>query len=245
MTGTGSYFTATSVEDWTGAAIPAWVFMIVFLALFALFAWFHIELTARVLGVALITEVLALLVLAVGILVAGGGPDGFSAKLLNPTEIFDNPAAISASGRPRRASRCSERSGRGWASRWRPTTPRSPRTRTGSPRSRTARSSASASSTFISYMFVTGWPNGSAMIADQFEGKFGSAFLYPLVDEFVGSALTTVIEVLIITSCFACAMAFYNTSALLLRARPRGPGSRARSGARIPGATRPSWHRWS
>ena len=98
VTGTGSYFTATSVEDWTGAAIPAWVFMIVFLALFALFAWFHIELTARVLGVALITEVLALLVLAVGILVAGGGPDGFSAKPLNPTEIFDNPAAISVFG---------------------------------------------------------------------------------------------------------------------------------------------------
>ena len=64
VTGVGSYFAATTIEDWTGAAIPAWAYMILFLALMTGFAWFHIELTAKILGVALIAEVLVLLVLA-------------------------------------------------------------------------------------------------------------------------------------------------------------------------------------
>jgi amino acid transporter len=67
--------------------------------------------------------------------------------------------------------------------------------------------------TFISYMFVTGWGlTGSAQaVKDQFAGKYDSAF-YPLTDRFVGSGLTTIVQILIITSSFACAMAFYNTA---------------------------------
>jgi amino acid transporter len=224
VTGTGSYFTATSVEDWTGAAIPAWVFMIVFLSLFSMFAWFHIELTARVLGVALISEVLALLVLAVGILVAGGGPDGFSAKPFNPAELFDNSAAISVFGA---AAVGIALFGAFWS--WVGFEMAPNYAEESKDPHRIAKAATYGSViglgvfyTFISYMFVTGWGlNGSAQaIADQFEGKFGSAF-YPLADEFVGSGLTTIIEVLIITSCFACAMAFYNTGARYLYALGR------------------------
>jgi amino acid transporter len=71
--------------------------------------------------------------------------------------------------------------------------------------------------TFISYMFVTGWGlNGSAQaVADQFAGKFDSAF-YPLTDKYVGGGLTTIVQILIITSSFACAMAFYNTGSRYL-----------------------------
>ena len=36
---------------WSGIDIPAWVYMIIGLALISLFAWFHIELTAKILGV--------------------------------------------------------------------------------------------------------------------------------------------------------------------------------------------------
>ena len=59
------------------------------LALVSLFAWFHIELTAKILGVALICEVLALVVLAVGI-IAAGGAGRLQAAPLNPANIFDN-----------------------------------------------------------------------------------------------------------------------------------------------------------
>jgi amino acid transporter len=81
--GVMGYFASTSIAEWTGASIPAYVYMFGGLALMTGFAWFHIHLTARILGVALVAEVLALLVMCGGILVAGGGPDGFSAAPLN------------------------------------------------------------------------------------------------------------------------------------------------------------------
>jgi len=80
--GTMSYFASTSIDTWTGIDLPAWVYMAIGLAIMASLAFFHIELTAKVLGVALICEVLALLVLSIGVIVSGGGPDGFSASPL-------------------------------------------------------------------------------------------------------------------------------------------------------------------
>jgi amino acid transporter len=60
---------------------------------------------------------------------------------------------------------------------------------------------------------VSGWglPNAGQAVADQFNGKYASAF-YPLTDRFVGSGLTTLFEILIITGSFACQLAFYNTA---------------------------------
>ena len=98
VTGVGSYFASTSIEAWTGAAIPAWAYQILFLAMMTGFAWFHIELTAKILGVALVAEVLVLLVMSAGIIVNGGGPDGYSAAPLNPANLFDNDAAIAVFG---------------------------------------------------------------------------------------------------------------------------------------------------
>lgn len=97
VVGTTGYFAATTVEAFTGLALPAWVYMLVALGLMSMFAVFHIELTAKVLGVALITEVLVLVVLAVGVFAAGGA-EGFSLAPLNPVEIFGNSAAITVFG---------------------------------------------------------------------------------------------------------------------------------------------------
>ena len=105
--GVMGYFAATTVATLTGVDLPAWVYMLIGLALMSLFAWFHIELTAKVLGVLLIGEVLVLVVMAVAIF-AVGGAEGFSLAPLNPVNIFDNPAAIEVFGARRaRASRCS------------------------------------------------------------------------------------------------------------------------------------------
>ena len=61
--GTMSYFAATSIETWTGIDLPAYVYMAIGLAMMTSLAFFHIELTAKILGVALVCEVLALLML--------------------------------------------------------------------------------------------------------------------------------------------------------------------------------------
>ena len=214
VTGVGSYFASTSIEAWTGAAVPAWVYQIVFLALMTGFAWFHIELTAKILGVALVAEVLVLLVLCVGIIVGGGGPDGYSAAPLNPANIFDNDSAIAVFGA---AAAGIALFGAFWSWVGFEMAPNY------AEESRQPRKIAKAATygsviglgvfyVFVSYMFVSGWGlTGSAQaVADQFEGKYASAF-YPLTDKFVGAGLTTMVEILIITSSFACAMAFYNT----------------------------------
>jgi len=62
----------------------------------------------------------------------------------------------------------------------------------------------------LSYAYVTGWGlEGSVKaVSRPVQRAFASAF-YPLADRFVGHPLTVVIQLLAITSSFACAMAFY------------------------------------
>ncbi len=219
VTGVGSYFASTSIETWTGVSVPAWGYMILFLALMTGFAWFHIELTAKILGVALISEVLALLVMSVGIIAHGGGPDGFSAAPLNPANIFDNEAALKVFGA---AAAGVALFGAFWSWVGFEMAPNY------AEESREPKKIAKAATygsviglglfyIFISYMFVSGWglTGSSQAVADQFAGKYASAF-YPLATKFVGSGLSTILEILIITSSFACAMAFYNTGARYL-----------------------------
>ena len=234
----------------SASALPACVYMFGALALMTGFAWFHIELTARILGVALVAEVLALLVMCVGIIVTGGGPDGYSAAPLNPANLFDNDAAIEGlrrRGGRRRAS--SAPSGPGSASRWRPTTPRSRASRTRSPRRATYGSviGLGVFYIFVSYMFVTGWGlTGSAQaVADQFEGKYASAF-YPLTDKYVGSGLTTILaapdhhELVRLRDGL-----LQHRRALPVLARPRGRAAARARPRRTPSATGRSSPRWS
>jgi amino acid transporter len=219
VTGVGSYFASTSIDTWFGINIPAWGYMAFFLALMTVFAWFHIELTAKILGVALVCEVGALLILAIGIIVHGGGPDGFEAAPLNPANIFDNDAALKVFGA---AAAGVALFGAFWS--W-VGFEMAPNYAEESREPKKMMRAATYGSViglglfyiFISYMFVTGWGlTGSAQaVADQFDGKYASAF-YPLSDKFAGAWLTTLLEILIITSSFACAMAFYNTGSRYL-----------------------------
>ncbi len=214
VTGVTSYFASTSIDTWFSISIPAWAYQIVFLAMMTGFAWFHIELTAKILGVALVSEVIACIVLAIGVFAHGGGPDGLSAAPLNPADLFNNSAAIKVFGA---AAVGVALFGAFWS--WvgfemAPNYAEESRNP-----NRIAKQALYGSViglgifyVLISYVFVSGWGlNGSAQaVKDQFAGKFASAF-YPLTDKYVGHWLTTVFQLLIITSSFACAMAFYNT----------------------------------
>lgn len=218
VAGVMGYFAATSFDAWFGIDLPAYVYTFAALALMTAFSWFHIELTAKFLGVALVAEVLVLLVLAVAI-IAAGGDSGFSAKPLNPAEIFSNDAAIKTFGA---AAAGIALFGAFWSWVGFEMAPNY------AEESREPKKIAKAATygsviglgifyVFISYIFVTGWGVGGVApgVAGQFDGNYGSAF-YPLTDRYVGGAMTTVLELLVITSAFACAMAFYNTSARYL-----------------------------
>lgn len=216
--GTLGYFASGSVDDWLGIDLPGWVYSFLGLAVISLFGFFHIELTAKVLGIALVSEVIALLVLAVAV-IASGGADGLDARPLNPVDLFSNATAIQAFGASavgiaifaafwswvgfEMAPNYAEES-------------REPK--------RIAKVATYGSViglgifyVFISWVFVMGF--GDRGVGDgvnqQFQGKTASAF-YLLSDRYVGGGLTFALELLIITSSFACAMAFYNTSARYL-----------------------------
>jgi amino acid transporter len=212
------YFAATSLADWFGIDLPAWAYTLVALAAISAFGWFHIELTAKILGVALVAEVLALLVLAVGVLVAGGD-SGLSLTPINPAEAFGNDAAIRTFGA---AAAGVALFGAFWSWVGFEMAPNY------AEESRDPKRIAKAATygsviglgifyVFISWIFVIGWGMDRVApgVKGQFEGAYGSAF-YPLSDRYVGSGLTTVLQILIITSSFACAMAFYNTAARYL-----------------------------
>ncbi|WP_205698507.1 APC family permease [Conexibacter sp. SYSU D00693] len=216
--GSLGYFTATSFEAWFGIDLPGYVYTLLGLAVISAFGWFHIELTAKVLGVALVAEVLALTILAVGVLVAGGD-SGLSLSPINPVEVFDNEGAIQTFGA---AAAGVALFGAFWSWVGFEMAPNY------AEESRDPKRIAKAATygsviglgifyVFISWVFVMGWgTDGVAPAVNaQFEGEYGSAF-YPLTDRYVGGALTTGLEVLVITSSFACAMAFYNTAARYL-----------------------------
>lgn len=223
VVGVMGYFAATTVQSWTGVELPAWLYMALGLAVMSALAWFHIELTAKVLGVMLVAEVLALLVLGVAV-IAQGGAEGLSPTPLNPAEVFGNEGAIrvfgaAASGIALFAAFWS------WVG-----FEMAPNYAEESRDPRRAAVVATYGSViglgvfymFVSYAFVTGWGiNGSVQaVSDQFSGTYASAF-YPLADRYVGSGLTVVIQLLAVTSSFACAMAFYNTGARYLFALGR------------------------
>lgn len=223
VVGVMGYFAATSVQTWTGAELPAWLYMIVGLGVMSVLAWFHIELTAKVLGVMLVGEVLALLVLSVSVLVQGGA-EGLSAAPFNPAELFGNSGAIKVFG--------SAASGVAlFAAFWSWVGfEMAPNYAEESRNPRKIATIATYGSVIglglfyllCSYAYVTGWGLDGAVkaVSDQFNGVFASAF-YPLSDRYVGHPLTTLIELLAITSSFACAMAFYNTGARYLFALGR------------------------
>jgi amino acid transporter len=218
VAGVLGYFMSTTFDDWFGISISAWVYTFASLAAMSALAWFHIELTAKVLGVALVAEVLALFVLAVGVVISAGDA-GFTAAPLNPAELFDNDAAIKTFGA---AAVGIALFGAFWS--WvgfemAPNYAEESRDPKKIAKTATYASVIGLGLFYIvmSYVFVIGWgKNGVAPgVAGQFEGNYGSAW-YPLTDRYVGGGLTTVFELLIITSSFACAMAFYNTSARYL-----------------------------
>ena len=77
-----AYFANDAVNTIVGVNIPWLVFAIAAIVIIAALCHFHISLTAAILSVTLVSEVLVLFALAFSVIFKGGGPDGF---MLNKT----------------------------------------------------------------------------------------------------------------------------------------------------------------
>jgi amino acid transporter len=216
--GSMGYFASTTISDWTGLDLPGWFYSFLGLAIISAFAFFHIELTAKVLGVALIGEILVLAVFAVAVIVQGGA-EGLSLQPLNPAELFDNSTAVQAFGA---AAVGIALFGAFWS--W-VGFEMAPNYAEESKNPKKIAKIATYGSVIglglfyvlISWVFVMAWGKQGVGdgVSQYFAGEIASPF-YPVTDSFVGSGLTTMFQLLIVTGSFACAMAFYNTSARYL-----------------------------
>jgi amino acid transporter len=88
LVGIFSYFANSTFNEQLGIDIPWQVFAILMLAINATLAYFDINLAAKLLAVLLITEISVLAVMAVAVLVSGGGPDGIPLSPINPANAF-------------------------------------------------------------------------------------------------------------------------------------------------------------
>src|SRR5215211_7772193 len=78
-----SYFAATNFNDWFGWEIP-WIAFALFAAvLISVLCFFDVELSVKVLGFALIGEVIILAIFDLLVFGQGGGPDGIHVEALN------------------------------------------------------------------------------------------------------------------------------------------------------------------
>ncbi|MBO9532008.1 MAG: APC family permease [Solirubrobacteraceae bacterium] len=216
VAGALGYFASTSINAWFGIDLPGYVYSFLGLAIMAAFAFFDIELTAKVLGTALVAEVLSLTILGICVLFAGGGPDGVVLSGLSPAALFDNDSAIQVFGS---AAVGIALFGAFWS--WVGFEMAPNYAEESKDPKRIAKVATYGSVIglglfyiLMSLVFVSGWGKmGAAQaVADQFAGKYDSAW-YPLADHFGGGWLKFMFELLMITSSFACSMAFFNTGA--------------------------------
>src|SRR5215208_352691 len=78
-----SYFAATNFNDWFGWEIPWVFFALVAAALISVLCYFDVELSVRVLGFALIGEIIILTIFDLVVFGQGGGSDGIQFEGLN------------------------------------------------------------------------------------------------------------------------------------------------------------------
>lgn len=90
LVGIFAFFANAFFANRVGIEIHWMVFAALMLGLNALLTYFDISLTAKVLGIFLVSEILMLSLMAFSVLAHGGGPQGWSLNSLNPISGFDN-----------------------------------------------------------------------------------------------------------------------------------------------------------
>ncbi|MGI9187963.1 MAG: APC family permease, partial [Gaiellales bacterium] len=180
--------------------------------------FFHIEITARILGVALVLEFVALLIFGALTLIHGTGPSGLALDSLNPTNLFDgnNNLAIAGAGATGIGLFAAFWSWTGFEMAPNYAEEAKEPKKVMAPAMYSAVIGLGIVFVFVTWIFVlaAGKQGAIDLVNAQFAGEIGSAY-YPLTDNAltIGGKhpLTWVFELLIVTGSFACQMAFFNT----------------------------------
>ncbi|WP_448627639.1 APC family permease [Geodermatophilus sp. URMC 64] len=187
------------ISGYGGPSLPWWVWTFVVLAITGLLGYRHIELSSKVLGVLLVAEIAIVLVMNAGIIGHGGGPEGFSTAMFQPSQILSGSPGIGlmfaiagfigfeATAIFRDEARDPNR-----------TIPRA---------TYLALALIGVFYTVSSWAIVTAW--GDSSIVGQSAADPGGIVVNTAA-QFVGTAAAEIMQVLFVTSLFAAILSFHN-----------------------------------
>ena len=223
-----SYFAATNFNDWFGWEIP-WIAFALFAAvLISVLCYFHVELSVKILGVALIGEVIILAIFDLVVFGSGGSEaNGIQFESLNMFKLTDPGPGLAAGVGLFLAF---------WSWVGFEAVPNYAE-ESKNPQKIVPRATLiSVVALGIGYVitslaFVSAFPE-AMLVKDRAGRRTTRRSSWPWSSTATCSS-RTLMQVLILTGSFACAMAFHNVDdALLLRDGPRGdPAARARQDA--------------
>lgn len=179
--------------------IPWWLYGAAGFAVVAALGYFKIELSGRVLAVLLIAEVAIVLVLDAVVIFSGGGPEGFSTGIITPSEIISGAPGFAilfailsfigfeATAVFRDEARNPER-----------TIPRA---------TYIALILIGAFYTLSSWVLISA--NGESTIVQNATDNAGT-ILATTTEQYLGTVGAHIIQVLFVTSLFACILSFHN-----------------------------------
>ncbi|WP_456696198.1 APC family permease [Aeromicrobium sp. P5_D10] len=206
--GAMGFFAAGSADKLLGIDLPWWFYTVVGLTIAFTLGYLKITLAAGVLGVALVLELIVVLVLDIAII----AQNGFSSL---PASSFslDNVFAPGVVGVGMIFAFSCYQGFEGTAI----------YAEEAKDPERTVPRATYISMACIGVFFVlTSWAFlASSDGATAAAAKSPGTFAFDLSDEFVGSAWTTIFEVLIVTSCFAGVLAFHNAASRYMFALSR------------------------
>jgi amino acid transporter len=205
-----AYFGNSNFNDWFGWDIPWPLFAVGAAVVISVLCWFDVELSVRVLGVALIGEVIILTLFDILVIGQGGGSSGLAWGSLNPTKAFDNAHGIGTGGTALVGaagvgiffafwSWVGFEAAPNYAEESRDPVRNVPRA--------TLISVMGLGVLYVitSFAFVSAFPKSQLVADAQNSGPFFTA-----MRQFGSHGLATIMQVLILTGSFACAMAFHN-----------------------------------
>ncbi|MCP2336504.1 APC family permease [Actinomadura rupiterrae] len=233
IVGVFSYFAHGTVSDLLGVDVPWIVLALAMLALNAVLTYFDINLTAKLLGAFLVTEILMLGLLACSVLFSGGGPDGIPLSPVNPAHAFSvNGLAAGSVGLGLFMCFWS------WVG-FESTAMYGEESR--EPKKIIPRATLlsvvgiGVFYVFVSWMVVSG--NGLHQVVKIASGNDPGQIFFAPTKDLLGTWAVDLFKVLLMTGSYACGMAFHNCAARYLYAMGREdlvPGTRRTLGATHP-----------
>jgi len=217
IVGIFAYFASNTFAAQLGVTLPWVPLALVCIVAIAVLSYFEISLAAKVLTVLLMTEIAILAVMAIAVLGHGGGPDGLMPQTLNPLGAFRPNGLQTAS--VGLAMFIAFWSWTGFES----TVMYGEESR--NPKkiipiaTLIAVTGVGLFYIFVSWMTIAG--NGAAKALENSQGTNPLALFFDPTEAFVGHWAVLVMQWLMMSGSFACAMAFHNAASRYMYALGR------------------------